>query len=58
MSQTQYVTSHSLPSNDRQQATTLNTQTLFARDREIVICHRGEHYRLQLTRSDKLILIK
>lgn len=58
MSQVSHLPRQRLPLTNGHQATTLNTQTLFARDREIVICHRGEQYRLQLTRSDKLILIK
>lgn len=36
----------------------LNTAQLFRHCNEIVIEHRGEHYRLRLTRQDKLILTK
>jgi hemin uptake protein HemP len=31
---------------------------LFGTEREIVILHRGETYRLRITRTDKLILTK
>jgi hemin uptake protein HemP len=37
---------------------TMTTQDLMAGNREIVIVHRGEKYRLKITRSDKLILMK
>jgi hemin uptake protein HemP len=43
---------------DRQPYTVLDTRTLFARDRQLLICHRGQYYRLQLTQNDKLILVK
>lgn len=39
--------------NDR-----LRTEELFRHGRELVIEHRGEEYRLRLTRNDKLILNK
>jgi hemin uptake protein HemP len=32
--------------------------TLFQLDREVVIVHRGQEYRLRITKSDKLILTK
>jgi hemin uptake protein HemP len=32
--------------------------TLFDGDREVVIVHEGQEYRLRITRSDKLILTK
>lgn len=32
--------------------------TLFRGGREVVIAHRGEHYRLRITQSGKLILTK
>jgi hemin uptake protein HemP len=32
--------------------------TLFGDEREIVIVHRGQEYRLRITRADKLILTK
>ena len=36
----------------------IDTATLLQREREIVIVHRGQEYRLRVTRSDKLILTK
>jgi hemin uptake protein HemP len=38
--------------------TALSSAALFAGRREIVIVHRGQHYRLRITRADKLILTK
>jgi hemin uptake protein HemP len=32
--------------------------TLFQQEREVVIVHRGQEYRLRITKSDKLILTK
>ncbi|HZN50113.1 MAG TPA: hemin uptake protein HemP [Methylomirabilota bacterium] len=32
--------------------------TLFQRDRELVIVHHGQEYRLRITKSGKLILTK
>lgn len=49
---------HAKPAADQQPYTVLDTRTLFARDRQLLICHRGEYYRLQLTQNDKLILVK
>ncbi len=46
------------PATDKQPYTVLDTRTLFVRDRQLLICHRGEYYRLQLTQNDKLILVK
>lgn len=46
------------PAADKQPYTVLDTRTLFVRDRQLLICHRGEYYRLQLTQNDKLILVK
>lgn len=37
---------------------TVDTRDLFRNGRELVIQHRGEEYRLRLTRNDKLILNK
>ena len=34
------------------------TAALFRGDREIVIVHRGQEYRLRITKADKLILTK
>jgi hemin uptake protein HemP len=31
---------------------------LFVRGREVIIVHRGQEYRLRITKSDKLILTK
>ena len=36
----------------------LDSAALLGRQREVVIVHRGQEYRLRLTRSDKLILTK
>ncbi len=36
----------------------LSSARLFARRREVVILHRGQEYRLRITRADKLILTK
>jgi hemin uptake protein HemP len=36
----------------------IDTETLLQREREIVIVHRGQEYRLRVTKSDKLILTK
>jgi hemin uptake protein HemP len=36
----------------------VTSTALFRGEREIVIVHRGEEYRLRITKSDKLILTK
>lgn len=36
----------------------VDSTALFRDGREVVIVHRGQEYRLRLTRSDKLILTK
>ena len=36
----------------------LDSRDLFANDREIIIAHGEEHYRLRLTSQNKLILTK
>ncbi len=36
----------------------LDSAQLFAGQREVVILHQGEAYRLRITRQDKLILTK
>lgn len=36
----------------------LSSAWLFGRRREVVILHRGQEYRLRITRADKLILTK
>ena len=40
------------------QAPAIESGTLFAGTREVIILHRGERYRLRVTQSDKLILTK
>lgn len=35
-----------------------NTAQLFGQTKELIIEHRGQEYRLRLTRNDKLILNK
>ena len=36
----------------------VESTTLFVGARELVIVHRGQEYRLRITKSDKLILTK
>jgi hemin uptake protein HemP len=36
----------------------VESAALFQRGREVVIVHRGQEYRLRITKSDKLILTK
>ncbi|MEW5892306.1 MAG: hemin uptake protein HemP [Pseudomonadota bacterium] len=36
----------------------LDSARLLGRAREVIIVHRGEEYRLRVTRQDKLILTK
>jgi hemin uptake protein HemP len=36
----------------------LDSAQLFAGHRELIIVHRGEEYRLRITRQEKLILTK
>lgn len=36
----------------------VESTSLFRGDRELVIVHRGQEYRLRITRADKLILTK
>ncbi len=36
----------------------VNLLAILGPDREIVICHRDEEYRLRLTSNDKLLLTK
>jgi len=36
----------------------VESAALFRRGREVVIVHRGQEYRLRITKSDKLILTK
>lgn len=37
---------------------TYQSPALFRGEREVVIVHRGQEYRLRITRADKLILTK
>lgn len=36
----------------------LTTEALFGEKKEIIILHKGESYRLRITRQEKLILTK
>jgi hemin uptake protein HemP len=36
----------------------VESAVLFQRGREVIIVHRGQEYRLRITKSDKLILTK
>ncbi len=36
----------------------VESATLFQRGRQVIIVHRGQEYRLRITKSDKLILTK
>jgi hemin uptake protein HemP len=36
----------------------VESAALFQRGREVIIVHRGQEYRLRITKSDKLILTK
>jgi hemin uptake protein HemP len=36
----------------------IDSPALFRGDREVVIIHQGQEYRLRITRADKLILTK
>lgn len=40
------------------QVRTIDSAELFSQGREVMIRHQGEHYRLRLTRNQKLILTK
>lgn len=52
------VSDRQSPADQRAETTVLHSHTLFAGLKEILIQHDGQQYRLQLTRSNKLILIK
>lgn len=41
-----------------QSAARVDSQQLFEGQRELIIQHQGEEYRLRITRHDKLILTK
>ena len=36
----------------------VDSTAIFGGDREVVITHRGQEYRLRITRADKLLLTK
>lgn len=36
----------------------VSSTALFREDREVLIVHRGQEYRLRITKADKLILTK
>lgn len=36
----------------------IELQSILGSDREVIICHRAEEYRLRLTSNDKLLLTK
>jgi hemin uptake protein HemP len=36
----------------------IDLRTILGDDREVIICHRDEDYRLRLTSNDKLLLTK
>jgi|SoiMetStandDraft_2_1073263.scaffolds.fasta_scaffold1034242_2 hemin uptake protein HemP len=36
----------------------VDSTAIFAGDREVVITHRGQEYRLRITKADKLLLTK
>ena len=50
--------SPSEPGHPRHTPGTLQTDTLFKGNQEILISHNGENYRLRITRNGKLILTK
>jgi len=58
MINTAHPTSPPAPTPVATQAATLDSRALFHGTREVVISHAGEQYRLQLTRNNRLILIK
>lgn len=41
-----------------QQSSPVSSQALFRKSNELVIEHAGQHYRLRITRQNKLILTK
>ena len=46
------------PAGVRRPIRKVESATLFQLERELVIVHRGQEYRLRITKSDKLILTK
>ena len=47
-----------LPTGDERPVRRVESAALFQLEREVVIVHRGQEYRLRITKSDKLILTK
>jgi len=58
MSPVRPVTLSLMPSAAREPSPRLRSDELFRNRNELIIEHRGEEYRLRLTRNDKLILNK
>lgn len=50
--------SESNPEPSKRSTTIVRTEDLFGSRREVIIAHRGEEYRLRITKADKLILTK
>jgi len=50
--------SHSTGSQDPSETRAIQAHCLFHGNQEILISHNGEHYRLRITRNNKLILTK
>jgi hemin uptake protein HemP len=46
------------PSERARLARRVDSAAIFAGDREVVITHRGQEYRLRITKADKLLLTK
>ncbi|MBI2218723.1 MAG: hemin uptake protein HemP [Candidatus Rokubacteria bacterium] len=46
------------PLEERQAPRRIFSTSLFREEREVVIVHRGQEYRLRITKADKLILTK
>ena len=44
--------------NKQPQVLRYSTKDLFGGNNEIVICHKGDLYRIRITRNDKLIMNK
>jgi hemin uptake protein HemP len=44
--------------SDRSGPRRIDSPTLFGEDREVVIVHQAQEYRLRITKADKLILTK
>lgn len=46
------------PAGEAPTVARLDSTSLFHGEREVVIVHRGQEYRLRITRAEKLILTK